>query len=378
MPSEGYRDRHGHSSSSFSIRSACRPGFVCLLLTAGIVNYQATTRLPLLASPFQEEEGIIVPSATSPSQPGSIPTTESLSRNLAQIDLAQDPEGVDFSGLWNGESLFSYDDGSSIPSQTKLSCKALFLAASSITGKGVVVEFNPWFGHSSRCIGAGLNTSGVVRRLYAYETFRTAVNKEKLKATRYEHDPSAVKYYRAIWEQTMRPVYPSARAIEGPIPKKLSSEDWHTNLVEMLVLKSVRTPQQFLEQMPYAWDHLAIGSIICFMDFAKTFQMELIYAQFVRTGILEAVYLDFCASPWIFVARKPLPWDLIHYFRPRKYSQDQWKGIFQLVNDDVTRIAEKYHMQIKEKIDCVRKMVSARENRMKAVLAGSAIWLDEH
>ncbi|KAK3276615.1 hypothetical protein CYMTET_15326 [Cymbomonas tetramitiformis] len=378
MPREGYRYLHEHSSSSFSTRSAYKPGFVCLLLTAGIFNYHATTRLPLFAPPFREQEAFLVPSATSPSPSGINPTTESLSRNFAQIDLTQDPEGVDFADLWNGENLFSYDDGSSIPSQTKLSCKALFLAASSITGKGVVVEFNPWFGHSSRCIGAGLNTSGFVHRLYSYETFRAAVSKEKLKGTRYEHDPSAVKYYRAIWEQTVRPVYPSARAIEGPISKKLSSGDWHKDLVEMLVLKSVRTPGQFFEQVPHVWGHLGIGSIICFMDFAKTFQMELIYAQFVRTGILEALYLDFCASPWIFVARKPLPWERIRNFLPRKYSKDQWRGMFQLVNDDVTRIAEKYRVQSEEKIDCVRHMVSARENRINAVLAGSAIWLDDH
>ena len=56
------------------------------------------------------------------------------------------------------------------------------------TGKGIVVEFGSWIGQSSRCLGAGMNTTGHRGHLFSYDLYKDPINNDKLMGSRYEKD----------------------------------------------------------------------------------------------------------------------------------------------------------------------------------------------
>ena len=68
--------------------------------------------------------------------------------------------------------------------------------------------------------------------------------------------------------------------------------------------------------------------------YCGVWQVELVYSQFVPDGSLELAYLDFCASPWVFVVRKPLPWIRVLQFDPQHYTEEQWDGWFKVRLED--------------------------------------------
>ena len=114
--------------------------------------------------------------------------------------------------------------------------------------------------------------------------------------------------------------------------------------------------------MGLVWQYLAVGSVLCMMDFAKTSQVELFYAEFVADGSLELVSLDFCNAPWTFIVKKPLDWSLVTNFKPWNRSADQWREIFKSINQDIDRIAHQYHMETESQIDCLKRMVKKRRD----------------
>eukprot|EP00959_Pyramimonas_sp_CCMP1952_P063198 1320740-Pyramimonas_sp.AAC.1 len=53
-----------------------------------------------------------------PTYPGAISTADSYIKLLEQwVSLDKDPDGTNFTGLWRGPSLFTYDDQTKIPAQ---------------------------------------------------------------------------------------------------------------------------------------------------------------------------------------------------------------------------------------------------------------------
>mmetsp|Transcript_34412 Transcript_34412/g.75259 ORF Transcript_34412/g.75259 Transcript_34412/m.75259 type:complete len:388 (-) Transcript_34412:137-1300(-) len=317
----------------------------------------------------------IAPLHSPQKYPGAISTADTYVKLLEQwVSLDQDPDGTNLTGLWRGPSLFVYDDQTKIPAQARRHCKSLFLAASALTGDGVVVEFGPWIGHSSRCLGAGLNTTGLEQRLYSYDSFNDPINRNKLKGTKYFDNPRSAREFRFIWEETARAVYPSAKAIEGRIERVFNAREWLLPLVEVFVIDTAKTHEHLLATGPLVWKYLAVGSIICFMDFVKTPQVELVYSQFVPDGSLELAYLDFCASPWVFVVRKPLPWVRVLQYDPQHYTQDQWESWFKVIHEDVDRIASKFRVADAESVECVKGHVQRRHDQVLKSLTGSKSW----
>ncbi|KAK3247513.1 hypothetical protein CYMTET_42991 [Cymbomonas tetramitiformis] len=197
-----------------------------------------------------------------------------------------------------------------------------------------------------------LNSSGFTQRLYSYDAFNDPINANKLKGTKF------------IWEETVWPVYPSARAIEGRLENTARASSWAFPVLEMFVIDTAKTHDHFLNQAPLGWKHLAVGSLLVLMDFLKTPQVEVLYAQFVRTGALEVIYMDFCASPWMFAIRKPLPWARVKEFQPTKYSESEWQSIFQGAYADVDRLAKQYKVKSQADIDCVKNHLRERESRV--------------
>ena len=277
------------------------------------------------------------------------------------LDFRAGSADRDLAGLWGGPDLFKYPDGSRIPAQAWRHCKTLFLAASSTTGKGVVVEFGSWIGQSSRCLGAGMNTTGYRGHLFSYDSYNNAINHQKLAGTKYEK--MKFKDFRFIWRETVLPVYPSGRSVMGRIDKDHFDADlWPKKLVEVFAIDSAKTHRHFLDQAGLVWRYLAVGSVLCMMDFAKTPQVEVFYAEFVADGSLELVSLDFCASPWTFIVKKPLYWSRVKNFKPWNRSEDQWAEIFKGVNRDIDRIARLYHMKSESEIDCVKRLIKKRKD----------------
>ena len=276
--------------------------------------------------------------------------------NFQHCDWDQNLEG-----LWNGMDLFKYPDGSKIPAQAWRHCKTLFLAASSTTGKGIVVEFGSWIGQSSRCLGAGINTTGYKEHLFSYDSYNNPINHNKFMGSKYENDE--IKDFQFIWYETVLPVYPSARSVKGKIDKEHFDADlWPKKMIEVFAIDSAKTHKNFMNQAGLVWQYLAIGSVLCMMDFAKTPQVELFYSEFVTNGSLELVSLDFCASPWTFIVKKPLDWSLVMNFNPWNRSEEQWHEIFNSINKDIDRIAHQYKMTRESQINCLKQLVKKRRD----------------
>lgn len=147
-------------------------------------------------------------------------------------------------GLWNGMDLFKYPDGSQIPAQAWRHCKTLFLAASSTTGKGIVVEFGSWIGQSSRCLGAGINTTGYKEHLFSYDSYNNPINHNKFMGSKYENDE--IKDFQYIWYETVLPVYPSARSVKGKIDNEHFDADlWPKKMIEVFAIDSAKTHKNF-------------------------------------------------------------------------------------------------------------------------------------
>eukprot|EP00959_Pyramimonas_sp_CCMP1952_P143692 3008329-Pyramimonas_sp.AAC.1 len=55
-----------------------------------------------------------------------------------------------------------------------------------------------------------------------------------------------VSLCRFIWEETVRPVYPSAKAIEGRIERVFNAREWLLPLVEVFVIDTAKTHDHLL------------------------------------------------------------------------------------------------------------------------------------
>jgi hypothetical protein len=109
---------------------------------------------------------------------------------------------------------------------TLLSCLPLFLGGASVGSKhGMTIELGPYFGLSSKCILAGMDTSGV-RRENAYipfDTFEGSQNFKSIQKSRkhawimrsYPLYTANNSSFLFLWEKATQPIYPTAQGRPG-------------------------------------------------------------------------------------------------------------------------------------------------------------------
>lgn len=116
----------------------------------------------------------------------------------------------------------------------------LYSAGRSIT-QGVFVEFGTWIGQSSRCIGAGLNLTARLERLYSFDAFEFDPTQRYLiefsdLSQELDHFEQAGLY--DYWKTLMHDVYPSAFGIKGWISSEFArAPNWAYKTVDVFCIR---------------------------------------------------------------------------------------------------------------------------------------------
>jgi hypothetical protein len=188
-------------------------------------------------------------------------------------------------------------------------CLPLILAGKAIQESGIVIEFGPFVGMTSRCIGIGLNQTGIPHSLYSFDTFSNrnnwAVIQQQSKwVTKFpEFDPESDFIW--IWKLIVQSVYPTAMPVKGLISKEVANTNvWDNKTIAMLSLDSIKDILQWQEQLE-GIGVLKAGSILSLMDFSLTDQPTIVYGCLRDYLIPVYTCWDFW-EPWIFIVKKDL------------------------------------------------------------------------
>jgi hypothetical protein len=188
-------------------------------------------------------------------------------------------------------------------------CLPLILAGKAIQKSGIVVEFGPFAGMTSRCIGIGLNQTGIQHALFSFDTFSNpnnwaVIQKQAKWAEQFaEFDPEGDFVW--IWKLVVHSVYPTAMPIKGSISKDVANANvWDNKTISLLSLDSIKDIFQWQDQLE-GIKSLKAGSILALMDFTLTDQPTIVYGCLRDYLIPVYTCWDFW-EPWIFVVKKEL------------------------------------------------------------------------
>eukprot|EP00850_Spirogloea_muscicola_P014870 SM000110S18877 [mRNA] locus=s110:71944:75064:+ [translate_table: standard] len=214
----------------------------------------------------------------------------------------------DMDDVWNDLdiSLSHYKNGVPIPLQMRLRCKSLFLAAQSITGRGLRKSNK----HNQS-------------RIYSFGTLSSL----------------------QPWDCNVRALDPSATAISGRLAQVVTPAAWRHQPIELLIIHApTKLPE--LRALLIGVGELAVGSIISIMQFAQTAlivadnaQLEIFLLMFTPTKELEVVALDFCSIAWTFIVRKPLSLANLVVYDPMAIPKSQWEITFDSARSIIISLA---------------------------------------
>jgi hypothetical protein len=186
-------------------------------------------------------------------------------------------------------------------------CLPLVLAGQSVLDAGVVAEFGPFAGMTSRCLGLGLNITGIENVLYAFDTFSNENNWAAIRQqaswvkSDKRYDPK--QDFLWVWERVVHSIYPSAQAIKGPISKATANRRvWGNKPVALLSLDSIKDVRHWQDQLE-GIHSLQAGSILALQDFILSDQPTMLYACLRDYLIPVFTCWDFW-EPWIFIVKK--------------------------------------------------------------------------
>lgn len=209
-------------------------------------------------------------------------------------------------------------------------CLPLALAGASLAtasdqyqngGKKVAaVELGTYVGFSSRCLGVGLNSTGMESIYHAFDTFSGSRNHQAImKSMKWieEYNPTFAKKtsdsFVWLWKLLMQDVYPTAEAHKGFIHKDtMNPTVWGGNDVadlSLLIIDSAKTWEMLKTQLAGLASSkegmLKKGSIFIMMDFLFTpSQIKAVYG--CMRPYLFPVYSSFCfGEHFMFVVTEP-------------------------------------------------------------------------
>lgn len=210
-------------------------------------------------------------------------------------------------------------------------CLPLVLAAQAIADSdGVVVEFGPFAGMTTRCIGIGLmnhtTTATQDALLYSFDTFDNKDNwnaiTSQAKWVRKAPEYDVTSDFLWLWKLVAQQFHRTARPIKGFITAETANPTvWNDQPIALLSLDSVKDVLHWQDQLA-GIRRLKAGSILALQDFASSDQPTLIY-ECLRQEYLIPVFTswDFW-EPWVFVVKKD--WGLQLPCRCMKNTQDDY------------------------------------------------------
>jgi hypothetical protein len=188
-------------------------------------------------------------------------------------------------------------------------CLPLILAGQAIQEAGVVVEFGPFAGMTTRCLGLGLNQTGAKNAIFSFDTFENEDNwgairqQAKWVVNVPEYDPK--KNFIWVWERVVHGVYPTAKAIPGFISKETAHPAvWNNDEIAVLSLDSVKGVLHWQDQLE-GIRMLKAGSILALQDFILTDQPTIVYGC-LREYLMPVFTCWEFWEPWIFVVKKDM------------------------------------------------------------------------
>lgn len=188
-------------------------------------------------------------------------------------------------------------------------CLPLILAGQAVQNTGVIVEFGPFAGMTTRCLGLGLNQTGVKNAMYSFDTFENENNwrairqQAKWVVDMPQYDPK--KDFIWVWERVVQGVYATAKAIPGFISKETANPAvWNNDQIAILSLDSVKDVLHWQDQME-GIKMLKAGSILALQDFIQTDQPTIVYGC-LRDYLMPVFTCWDYWEPWIFVVKKDM------------------------------------------------------------------------
>ena len=150
-------------------------------------------------------------------------------------------------------------------------CTQLALAARCTRGKGSVVEFGTWAGHSTRCLGLGLNATGVPGRLFGFDNFVAGGgNWPKFKDSPFYQAAQKGKgaydilpvFYRYVRDK----MYPSAVAKRGNFHKIDTASVWRHKPVSLFTTDAAKGFGPTVLELGRVAPYLTKGALLVFAD----------------------------------------------------------------------------------------------------------------
>jgi len=180
-------------------------------------------------------------------------------------------------------------------------CLPLILAGAALESYGVAIELGTFVGYSSRCIGAGLNSTENENIFYGYDTFNGSKNFVAIAGFMHWVDKYNPEFTQEndnflwLWDLVMRDVYPTAKGIAGRINKDtLNPSVWDNKPIAMISIDSAKDHEILITQMGGILE-LKKGTIFVLMDF--NYVPSLIKAVYgCYRQFLFPVYSSFCTG----------------------------------------------------------------------------------
>lgn len=182
---------------------------------------------------------------------------------------------------------------------TEAVCLPLILAGSALSNHGVAVELGTFVGFSSRCLGVGLNATGLEHRYYGFDTFDGIRNYRKIRDRmrwvkkynpEYTEDNDSFFF---LWKLVMNDVYPTAKGTAGFIDHiSLNPSVLGHKPISIVSVDSAKNHRQWMQQMKGILT-LTKGTILILMDFTYvTSAVKAVYGCYRQ--FLFPVYSSFC------------------------------------------------------------------------------------